>query len=441
MSSVTIVLLQPPGACRAFTRSGSVYPPLGLCHLASVAGPSVGVVDADGMGWGEDETVARVLDLAPLAVGMTLTSYTVPLVNTFARRFRQAGLTVIVGGPHASLAPQDTFARCPDVDWVVRGEAEVVIEDLVLALQSDRSPWGLSGVCVRRGDTVRVADDISRITDLESQPVPAFDGLPIDEYWCPDAKRRPMVTYVTSRGCPQRCGFCSSPQLMGRRFRRLSAASVVEQIGNLVTALGVREVSFVDDVFSLHKRRLLDICRGIARAGLDVSWFCNVRADQIDQEMAVAMAAAGCHQAYIGFESGSQAILDRVHKDATVAQLERGAAYLASAGIDRSVGFVVGLPGETDETVRRSIELARRVRPERIQFTRFTPLVGSPLAAARSNGTFHSGEDDQVQGWIDSMYDSVACESWGRVCWCPSPTVGTSPPRGGWNRGRGPESF
>ncbi len=136
-----MVLFQPPGACRAFTRSGSVYPPLGLCQLAAVVGPQGAVVvDADGEDLDADVALQRVAELAPLAVGMTATSYTLELVETWAARFRSLGLRVIVGGPHASLAPVDLLDRCPSVEAVVRGEGEEAMPALVDALEAGL-PW------------------------------------------------------------------------------------------------------------------------------------------------------------------------------------------------------------------------------------------------------------------------------------------------------------
>jgi radical SAM superfamily enzyme YgiQ (UPF0313 family) len=153
--------------------------------------------------------------------------------------------------------------------------------------------------------------------------------------------------------------------------------------------------------------------------GLTLSWFCNARADQVTPQLAEAMARAGCHQVYLGFESGSQAILDRIHKGATVEELERGAALLKTHGIARSVGFVVGLPGETDETVAASIKLAQRVRPERLQFTRFTPLVGSPLEHYKPLGLagFHQRGADPVGTWVARAYQACRASDWGHESW------------------------
>lgn len=206
---------------------------------------------------------------------------------------------------------------------------------------------------------------------------------------------------------------------MGKKVRGWTVAAVLDELTHLSQKRGVREISFVDDVFTINQRRTLTLCQGMIDRKLNLSWFCNARADQITPELAERMAAAGCHQVYLGFESGSQDILDRIQKGATVEDLERGAERLKEVGIARSIGFVLGLPGESDETVDTSIALAKRVRPERLQFTRFTPLVGSPLEHFRQPGLvgFHQRGKDEVGDWIDRAYAACAGTDWGKESW------------------------
>lgn len=418
-----VVLLQPPGACRAFTRSGSIYPPLGLCQLAAMAAPDdVAVLDADGLGL-DDAQVVRVLErLRPRLVGMTVNSYTLELIERHAAAFASMGLPVMVGGPHASLAPADVFIRCPSVHYVVRGEGEVIFSEIIARLRAGQELDGLPGLCARRPDEGLALDaTILQVRDFEDLPFPRLEGLPLDSYTCPDARLRPLVTMMTTRGCPHRCAFCSSPAVLGKKVRGHDVTAVLGELERLRWTLGVREISFVDDVFTVNARRAMHLCEGMIGRGLGLSWFCNARADQITPPLAEVMARAGCHQVYLGFESGSQAILDGVNKGASVEELERGAAILKEVGISRSVGFVIGLPGENDSTVEASIELARRVRPERLQFTRFTPLVGSPLAQYRPLGLgrtgFHQQGDDPVGQWIARAYAACSGEEWGRESW------------------------
>ncbi len=414
-----VILLQPPGMCSAFTRSKSLYPPLGLCHLAAtVSSDDAVVLDADGLGWTAEQTFREVAALSPKLVGMTVTSYTLELVEAYAKPLADLGIVVMVGGPHASFAPDDVLLRCPSVTYAVRGEAEGIFPEIVQRASHRQPLAGIAGVRARGIPTDPNLDCVLRIDDLGAAPNPRFAGLPIGAWWCPDAMQRPMVTVATTRGCPHKCAFCSSPELLGRKVRAVPVDQLLDHLEALVRDFGVREVSFVDDVFTILQRRTIEVCRRMVERGLSLSWFCNARADQVTDELAAAMADAGCNQVYLGFESGNQGILDGICKGATVADLERGAAILARHGISRSVGFVIGLPGENDGTIAESIELARRVQPERIQFTRFTPLVGSPLGRSLgASAGFHQRGFDHVGGWIDACYAAVGGQTWGKESW------------------------
>ena len=420
MIQLPLLLLQPPGACREFTRSGSCYPPLGLCQLAAmVTEQECVVLDADGLNLTLEDTIAEVVTKNPVAVGLTLTTYTFEMIEKITIPLHDAGFDILIGGPQATLDPKGTMERLPHVRWVFCGEAEEQMQEIVDRLGQGRDLAGISGILSKSDSQVerQIIDDFTNI------PFPRYEGLPLDSYWCPDAKSAPMVTVMTARGCPHRCGFCSSPALLGRKVRGWSVENVLDHLEYLVNKLGIKEISFVDDVFTINRRRLVALCKGIVERNLDFTWFCNSRADQVNQIVAKFSAEAGCHQMYLGFESGDQRILDDiVNKDATLEDLINGADLLKEHGINRSVGFVIGLPTENEESVKASLDLAFRVKPERIQFTRWTPLVASPLAefvSTTSHRTFHGrdGIRDEVDNWINMLYDAVEAEPWGAASW------------------------
>jgi anaerobic magnesium-protoporphyrin IX monomethyl ester cyclase len=414
-----VVLLQPPNLCKTFTRSGSVYPPLGLCQLAAVDRNNlIQVFDAEGEGLTDEQTENLLKELQPTAVGLSATSFTLEIIEKWAKFCKTINAKVIVGGPHPSLSPLNTFEKCPSIDFIVRGEGEVVINELIEMILTENFDRQLSGVCSRSGNDLHIDNEILKVNDFSKLPFPDLSNMPIHNYWCPDAINRPMVTMMTTRGCPYRCEFCSSPAVMGKKIRGWSVAQVIEELEYLHFDLGVKEISFVDDVFTINRKRTVELCNKIIESQIKITWFCNARADHINEEVAGVMKKAGCHQAYLGFESGSQKILDIIRKGTTVARLTLGSNILKSYGISRSIGFVLGLPGETDETVSQSIELAKKLRPDRLQFTRFTPLVGSPLEGFKmeENG-FHKKGDDQVGTWIKKAYQECQGDTWGKESW------------------------
>ena len=411
--------MQPPSLCKTFTRSGSVYPPLGLCQLAAVdRNDVIQVFDAEGEGVSIEKTEDFLIEIRPKIVGLSATSFTLGIVERWAHFCKSLGAVIIVGGPHASLAPKHTFDSCPSIDFIVRGEGEVVINDLIEQILNNQFDQNLAGVCRRKENEIYIDSEILQVKDFTELPFPKLINMPIHNYWCPDAISKPMITMMTTRGCPYRCEFCSSPAVMGKKIRGWSVQQVVDELKFLNIELGVKEISFVDDVFTINRTRTIELCNEIIKQELKITWFCNARADHIDDEMAKVMKLAGCHQCYLGFESGSQAILNNIKKGTTVEKLEKGAEILKKNGINRSIGFVFGLPGENNDSIRASIKLAQKLKPERLQFTRFTPLVGSPLEHYKiiENG-FHKQGNDQVGVWISEAYKECQADSWGKESW------------------------
>lgn len=425
---LTVLLLHPPGACSAFTRSGSKYPPLGLNQLKAVIGnpQKVDVLEADGFGFSNEQVANTIRQLAPRCIGMTVTCGTKSLTDawsTLAKNLAEDYYPfVIVGGPAANFETQSILERCPYVDVVVKGEGEVTFPKIVSILELDlprditlQTLSKIQGVCVRGIPQVNdfVIPTVPK-DDFASLPFPDMSTSPISSYRAPDAQRLPMVTMMTQRGCIAKCTFCNTPQIHGSRIRGWSNEQIVAELEFLKAQHNIREVSFVDDVFTNRPGGPRRLCELMIKAKLDLTWYCNVRADQITIKMANAMKEAGCHQVFLGFESGCDDMLKRIQKGETVADLERGAGLLKQAGIQISVGFIVGLPNETNESVQKTIDLCQRVQPHRVQFTRFTPIPGSKIAVDHhaiigddESGFHNRNARDQIEEWIRQCY--LAC--------------------------------
>lgn len=354
---------------------------------------------------------------------MTITCGTMKLVETWGTVAKNLGPdydpVVMVGGPSTGFEHQEIFEECQSIDVVVKGEGEVTFPKIVNILKTkhDLSKDELlskladiSGVVVRGWPRKNDAN-IPRLPKeaFETLPFPDMSSSPVSKYWAPDAKNiSPMITMMTQRGCTAQCGFCNTPQLHGSQIRGWTNTQVVEELVRLKSQHGIKGVSFVDDVFTNRPGGgPRGLCQLMIDADLDLQWYCNARADGVSEKIAMSMKEAGCYQVFLGFESGCDEMLKRINKGETVKQLERGAEILQKAGIDISIGFIVGLPGETEESVMKTIELCNRVKPNRVQFTRFTPIKGSPLAVTAdiASAGFHDREGkDQVEKWIAKCY-------------------------------------
>lgn len=385
----TVALVMPGGSQKRFTRSGTVMPPLGLAYLKANAPREVEVeiIDAEVEDLSLEDTLARVASLRPDFVGLTVASAYRDIIEPFTiGASRELGVPVILGGAYPSSEPGHAI-RHPGVSAVVVGEGEKPFASICQVIGSGgtgRLQLGdapLDGVWHYSEDGILTHSSVRpRTEDLDDLKFPDWRGLPIDAYFSPDARQFPLLSIMTNRGCPFRCTFCGTHAVWGKQTTFRSAESVLKELERDIDLYGARTISFVDDVFTLRRDFVLQLCKHIVDRSIDIEWFCNGRADLIDSELAAAMARAGCRQVYLGMESGNDEILKQVRKAHTVAQAVSAAEALRQEGIALSAGFIVGFPFDTDASVDDTIALAQHLRPEKIQFSIFNPIAGTALA-------------------------------------------------------------
>jgi radical SAM superfamily enzyme YgiQ (UPF0313 family) len=224
------------------------------------------------------------------------------------------------------------------------------------------------------------------VRDLDAIPFPARDLLDMRRYFAANPER---LAYVfTSRGCPYRCTFCQK-ELTGRAFRQRSAASVADELEELLGRYRPGSVLFVDEIFTLDKGRVHALCDEILARDLRLRWVCNTRCDRVDLPLLRHMRAAGCERIYYGWESGSQRILDLLQKDLSPRQIVAAARMTRRAGIWSKVFLIVGAPTETLEDIRETERVLRRAHPDLVRVSLFNPLIGTAsweLARTRRSG-------------------------------------------------------
>ena len=266
---------------------------------------------------------------------------------------------IVVGGPHASVLPHTV----PDfVDHIVIGEGERALLRVIEGVQ-DRIVKG------------------ERIREMDSLPMPAYDvatTLPYDTT-VSFIEGAPVFTMNTSRGCPFDCTFCSVGSVWGRRYDFLSAARVVEDIEFLKRTYNAEGIFFREDNFTLRKKRVFDFCERLLGNDVNIKWMCETRVDTLDKEMLRVMKRAGCEGLYIGAESGSQRVLDFLKKGITTEQVKSVFAWCAELGIKTLGSFVVGVPTETPEERKQTVEFARELGPTTSAFNVFVGIPTSTL--------------------------------------------------------------
>jgi radical SAM superfamily enzyme YgiQ (UPF0313 family) len=372
-----ITLINPP----QFTR----YPqhPVGLALIAAIlekAGYPVTLLDANALGL-KPEAIPALAAGADV-IGLTAMTPTISTALKIAHNLKLAspGIKIVMGGAHATMLTQETMASAPEIDVIIRGEGDEAVIEVMQALEANRNLEGIKGISYRAEGKIHHTADRTSSVDMDSLPFPAYHRLPWKKYrpHPPHGMSLPFAAIVTSRGCPYRCAYCSKP-VFGSRFRAQSPARVVDELAYLKDRFGVKEVAFYDDSFTLDKKRVHAISEKILSSGLKITWTCETRVNLVDKELLRYMKQAGCYALAYGIESASPEIIRTLHKDTTLEQVEEAVRHSREAGLQVIGYFMLGSPGETPDTIRQTINFAKRLKVDFAQFSVTTPFPGTEL--------------------------------------------------------------
>jgi len=286
-------------------------------------------------------------------------------------------IKTIVFGSHPTFMPNYCLER-DEIDFVVRGEADYVLRDIVSALSEGRSTDEISGIGFKKNGRKIVNSPREYIGDLDDMPFLDDSFIPDIVYFNPLISRYPYIPLITSRGCPGKCVFCPASSFYGNVWRAQSAERVVAEMEHFYKK-SYAEVYFRDETFTFNSKRVRDICRLLIRKNIKMKWICNARIGTLDLKLLKLMKVAGCRWIKIGVESGVQEILDRSKKGISVEKTRQSFKWMRQAGIESHAHFMLGMPGETRATVHRTIEFAKEIRPTTASFGICTPYPGTPL--------------------------------------------------------------
>jgi radical SAM superfamily enzyme YgiQ (UPF0313 family) len=384
------------------SRENMIWSQVDLAQLAALLDRdhTVEIVDAiaERMSWEAFEGLLREKRPRYYVTQVTAPTLTNDMRGAFLAR--SLGAVTIAFGTHVTPLPRQTMAAFPALDFVLRGEPELTLRELIDTLEAarttDHAPRAadlsaIRGLVWRDGaGQIVVNADRPYIQDLDELPLPRHDLLPWDKYRAPNI-RGPYTFVVTSRGCPAGCTFCIKHVNYGYGVRVRSAENVLAELRTL-WALGLRNVHMYADLFTVSREQVMGICEGMAREGLALRWTCNSRVDYVDPEMLQAMGRAGCWLISWGIESASDEVLRRAHKGIDQEQVGRALAWSRAAGIKNWGYFILGLPGESEATIRQTIDLAKKLPLELALFHIAAPYPGTPFFfEAVEKGWFRPG--------------------------------------------------
>src|SRR3989344_1522577 len=395
MNKPDILLVSPP------TRAYSHIVPFPCVYLAAFLeerGINCSIVDFKiGGGFKADEneieekTVREIVRVNAPYVGFTCLSAEFYCVTRMIKKVRDLGYkgTVIVGGHHPTFYPDDFLYEGTPVDFCVLGEGEVTLYELIEGLENGKDPAAIHGLCFYNGKKITTAPR-RVIEDLSILPMPAYHLLDMSFYTMP---RTSIIRYSifsgidvqTTRGCPCNCTYCGNPTLWevhhyNKRFRCRPISKVLDEIEHLYREYRIDSFFVNDDSFTTSNARVKEFCDGLKSRKLDhLIWGIQTGVNIFTEQMAEAIAGAGCVQAEFGVESGSQRILNLMKKGITVQQVERAFSICRKHKLRSFANFIINTPTETREDLTATIGLAKRIKATHYGFFVTVPLLGTEI--------------------------------------------------------------
>ena len=367
MKTLLLNLPHPTRIMRRYVASyhavNFLMPPLELLSLGGVLrdwkGAPGELLDAIGEGLDAEATLSRVREARPGLVVSLVGFRSFGEDVGFLSRVKEAlpeGL-VVAFGYLAGLYARELLER-EAIDAVIAGEPEQAFSDLHDRYSNGDPLEGIPGVTWREGDAVHENAAPDRIRDLDHLPFPDH-SLARRELYNESFLGRPLATTISARGCPFQCTFCV--RMYGNEVVFRSAGNVLDELEAIRTEHGIRNLRFMDDTFTLDRKRVLEICAGIRKYELGLRWTCLTRIDSVDPEMLDAMRESGCLRLYVGIESGSQRVLDAMEKRLTVETIREKMKAVRSSGMESSAFLISGFPGETPEDHEATVRLMNEV--------------------------------------------------------------------------------
>ena len=337
-------------------------PPLGLAYLGAAleaAGVEVRLLDLVVFPYSKKILASVLQEFSPDFVGATAVTMTFDAAAEVIRDVKSIdpAIRTIMGGPHVSFCARETMRCLPELDFICLGEGEATVVELVQSAENGCQWNTVPGIVYRQGAEIHSTGVRKEMLDLDAIPLPARSLIPLGRY---RALHMP-ISMTTSRGCPFQCIFCVGRQMVGPRVRYRSPARVVDELEYL-HGLKFHQINIADDLFTANKARCLAVCDEIIRRRLKTKWTCFGRVDMVSPEILERMKEAGCDAICFGVESANAAILKTIKKRITTEKVLAAVAMCLDAGITPHASFILGLPGETPETLKQTTDFGKRLK-------------------------------------------------------------------------------
>jgi anaerobic magnesium-protoporphyrin IX monomethyl ester cyclase len=436
-----VCLINPPRIHPKGWGKPTVYQPIGIAYVAAVLEKQhkVSIIDSPTEGWRNlipiddtnyrvglrnEEVTARIKKWSPEIVAIN-----VPFSGWSKAAFEVASIVknvenniiTVFDGLHPSARPIECLSD-PNVDFIIRGESEYAMLDLVNILdenKTDKLP-DVKGIGFTKNNKKIITPPRPEINELDALPFPARHLLPMNMYF-EAVKENPIrgiirkryAIMITSRGCPHECIFCSNHIVMGRKWRGRSPENVADEIEQLVKTYSIKQIDFFDDNMTLIKKRAMRICELILERGLDIEWYVptGVRVDTLDEELLKKMKNSGCKGIRFAPESGVQRVVSQIiKKNLDLKDVENAVILAKKVGIKVGIFFILGLIGETKEDMEKTIKYAYKLRKlgaSNFHFSIATPLYGTELyEQAKNHGFLNENFSDEALARAEPLIET-----------------------------------
>ena len=358
--------------------------PLGIYYLAAYIrenGLHVKVTDAEAQKLSAIDILEEIEYFKPDYVGISSTTVAFHRALECAEEIKKTfpAIKIILGGPHVTSNVEHAMSY-KVFDYAVIGEGEITLTELLQSLSSEHSIEHVKGIAYRKDDQLIKTMPREYITNLDILPFPAYDLIDDMSLYTPSPetyKMLPVMTVLTARGCPYQCTFCDR-NIFGQQYRARSAENIFHEIQHLVETYHIKEIQFVDDTLFVDKQLIYKLFELLDNAGIFLHWSCLSRINTVDFEFLKFVKAKGCWYIAFGIESGDDNILKLIKKGITVEQVKHAISWCHELKIKTKGFFMLGHPGETIETLNKTVAFALQLPIDDIVATINTPIPGSP---------------------------------------------------------------
>lgn len=377
-----VLFVNPPQTASKYKFMGVIAPPLGIAYMAGVLQENnidVEILDASAEDMDFKDVEKELLKRKPDLVALTALTPTIGRALETAQVVKETlpDSIVVMGGYHPTFNFIETLED-ENVDIVIRGEGEYIMLNLVQALENQSSLHDVKGIVFedKNSKEIVVNPEAPLIQDLDELPFPALNLLPMKKYRLLDMDTH-MTTMITTRGCPMQCSFCSSAAMHGKKIRERSVENIVDEIEYLNTNYDIDTIAFMDDTFTLKKRKVMAICDEILKRNIEIMWGCTSRVDTLDEKLLKKMKEAGCITIFIGVESADQQQLDNMCKNTTIAKIENAFKIAHKLKIRTIASVALGMPGDTQEIMNKTVKFVHKLKPNYAIYSLATPYPGT----------------------------------------------------------------